>query len=179
MEKLLEEKMREAEELKESPIEFDGENKTAVGLGVEYMTAAETIGPGDVWLYDTVTHERSKCRRTNLAHKLTLKRLDGSSVFTTARPRKLPKRGVLKCMLHPDERKELYDDWGFPVCMKSNLTSPFQVRRHMQKRHKQEYEAIKEEDARIEKDKERQLRETIIASAKPEPPLYVSEKKKK
>jgi len=174
-EQLIEEKMREAENIKETPIEFDGENKTAKGIGVEYMTAAESVGPGDVFIYDTLTHEKSMCRRTNLAHKLKLKRPDGSSVFTTVKPTKLPKRGTLKCMLHPDERKPLYDDWGFPTCMKSNLTSPFQVRRHMQKRHKQEYEAIKEEDARIERDKERQLRETIIGNA--QPPLYVKEEK--
>ena len=164
-EKTIEEKMRDAEAMAESPVEFDGESKTATELGVEYMTAAETIGPGDVWIYDTNTGEKSKCRRTNLGHKLTLKRPDGSPVFTTINTKVQPKRGHLKCMLHPDERKPMYNDWGFSTCKKSNLTSPFQVRRHMQKRHKQEYEAIKEEEARIEKKEERKLREALIKSA--------------
>ena len=51
----------------------------------------------------------------------------------------------------------------------------------MQKRHKQEYEAIREEETRIEKEKERQLREKIINAGQPkeEAPLYVKEPKKK
>jgi hypothetical protein len=173
-EKDLEEKMLDAENVPESQLEIEGKSED-----VEYMTPVPVLSAGQVYIYDTKTHEQSVCRRNNLRHKLSLKREDGSLIFTTVKPKTLPKRGTLKCMLHPDERKPEYDDWGFPVCRKSNLTSPFQVRRHMQKRHKQEYEAIKEEEARIEKDKERQLRETIIASAKPEPPLYVKEPKKK
>ena len=167
-EKALEEKLRDVEEVPEVQLEIEGKSED-----VEYMTPALVLSAGQVYIYETRTHERSVCRRNNLAHKLSLKREDGSLVFTTVRPTVLPKRGVLKCMLHPDERKETYDAWGFPVCRKSNLTSPFQVRRHMQKRHKQEFEAIKEEEARIEKDKERQLRESIIGiGAKQEPPLY-------
>ena len=174
-EKDLEEKILDAENVPEPQVEIEGKSED-----VEYMTPAPVLSAGQVYIYDTKTHERSVCRRNNLRHKLSLKREDDSLIFTTVKPKSPPKRGVLKCMLHPDERTELYDAWGFPVCRKSNLTSPFQVRRHMQKRHKQEYEAIKEEDARIEKDKERQLRETIIASAKKEePPLYVKEPKKK
>ena len=174
-EKTIEEKMRDAEVVPEVQLEIEGKSDD-----VEYMTPAPVLSAGQVYIYDTKTYERSVCRRNILAHKLSLKREDGSLVFTTVKPKALPKRGVLKCMLHPDERKEMYDAWGFPVCMKSNLTNPFQVRRHMQKRHKDEYAAIKEEEARIEKDKERQLRESIIGIGKrEEPPLYVKETKKK
>jgi len=176
MEKALEEQLRDAEVVPEPQLEIEGTIEEA-----EYVFPAEVLGAGQVYIYDTQTHEQSICRRNNLPHKLKLKRPDGSSVFTTAKPKVLPKRGHLRCMLHPRERKSMYDDWGFPVCMKSNLTSPFQVRRHMQKRHKQEYEAIKEEEVRIEKEKERQLRETIIMAGQPkeEAPLYVKETKKK
>lgn len=172
-EKALEEKLRDAETVPEPQLEIEGKSDD-----VEYMTPAPVLSAGQVYIYDTKTYEQSVCRRNNLRHKLTLKRPDGSLVFTTVKPRQLPKRGVLKCMLHPDVRTEMYDAWGFTTCMKSNLTSPFQVRRHMTKRHKQEYEAIKEEEARIEKDKERQLRESIInIGRKEEAPLYVKEKK--
>jgi len=174
-EKALEEKMRDAEVVPEAELEIEGKSDD-----VEYMTPVPVLSAGQVYIYDTKTYEQSICRRNILPHKLKLKRLDGSLVFTTVKPKTPPKRGHLKCMLHPDVRTEMCDAWGFPVCMKSNLTSPFQVRRHMQKRHKQEYEAIKEEETRIEKDKERQLRESIIKMGQgKEAPLYVKESKKK
>ena len=174
-EKTIEEQLRDAEVVPEAQLEIEGKSED-----VEYMKPEPVLSAGQVYIYDTKTHERSVCRRNILPHKLKLKREDDSPVFTTVKPKTLPRRGVLKCMLHPDERTEMYDAWGFPVCKKSNLTSPFQVRRHMQKRHKQEYEAIKEEKTRIEKDEERQLRESIInIGRKEEPPLYVKEEKKK
>jgi hypothetical protein len=160
-EKTIEEKMRDAEAVAEDQLEIEGKVDD-----VEYMTAPEVLSAGQVYIYDTRTNERSVCRRNTLAHKLSLRRTDGSLIFTTLKPKKGPKRGHLKCMLHPDERKPIYDTWGFAVCMKANLTSPFQVRRHMQKRHKQEYEAIREEETRAERDKERQLRESLIKLGK-------------
>ena len=175
MAKAIEEQLRDVENVPEAQLEIEGKSDD-----VEYMTPAPVLSDGQVYIYDTKTHERSVCRRNILPAKLKLKRPDDSFVFTTVKPKTPPKRGVLKCMLHPGERTEMYDTWGFPVCMKSNLTSPFQVRRHMQKRHKQEYEAIKEEATRIEKDKERQLREALIGmGTKQEAPLYQKEAKKK
>ena len=171
----LEEKVLRAEEVPEKQVEIESKPD----FETEYMTPAPVLSAGQAYVYDTRTHERSLCRKNNLRHLLNLKREDGSSVFTTVKPKELPKRGVLKCMLHPDERADIYDTWGFPVCKKSNLTSPFQVRRHMRSRHKQEYEAIKEEEARLEKQKERELREAILMQNKPDPPLYVKEEKKK
>jgi hypothetical protein len=161
MEKLIEEQLRDAEVVPEDQLEIEGKVDD-----VEYMQPVEVLSAGQVYIYDTRTGERSVCRRNILGHKLSLRRPDGSLVFTTIQPKIKPKRGHLKCMLHPDERKPIYDTWGFAVCKKANLTSPFQVRRHMQKRHKQEYEAIREEELRIERDKERQLRETIIKIGK-------------
>ena len=162
-EKSIEEQVLDAEKIPETPITLeDGEDKIATGLGAEYMSAAEVIGPGEVYIYDTLTHERSKCRRTNLTQALLKKRPDGSTVFTTVKPKEQPKRGQFKCMLHPEARLSLYDDWQLPVCMKGNLSSPFQVRRHMQKRHKAEYGAIQEEEKRIDKEEEKKLRRTLI-----------------
>ena len=160
-EKLLEEQLRDAQEVPEDQLEIEGKVDD-----VEYMQPAEVLSGGQVYIYDTKTGERSICRRNILPTKLSLRRPDGSLVFTTIQPKVKPKRGHLKCMLHPDERKPIYDTWGFAVCKKANLTSPFQVRRHMQNRHKQEYEAIKEEQTRLEKEEERKLRESIIKIGK-------------
>ena len=168
--------MRDAEVVPEAQLEIEGKSDD-----VEYMTPAPVLSAGQVYIYDTKTHEQSVCRRNILVHKLKLKREDGSLVFTTVKPKQLPKRGKLKCMLHPDERTEMYDTWGLATCLKANLTSPYQVERHMKKRHKDEWGAIQREETRIEKDKERQLRESIInlGQAKVEPPVYQKEAKKK
>ena len=159
-EKTIEEQLRDAEVVPEAQLEIEGKSED-----VEYMKPEPVLSGGQVYIYDTRTNEQSVCRRNILPAKLKLKREDDSFVFTTVKPKTLPKRGVLKCMLHPDVRTDTYDAWGFPVCRKSNLTSPFQVRRHMTKRHKQEFEAIKEEETRIEKERDRKERDAIIKLA--------------
>jgi len=182
MEKAIEEQIRDAEAVGESPVIIETDKE----LDVE-MTPLELKSAGYVYIYDTRTCERSLCNRNMLPNALRKKRPDGSTVFTTVKPKTGPKRGYLKCMLHPDERKEIYDVWGLATCKKSNLTSPYQVKRHMMKRHKDEYASIKEEEARLEKEKERAEREQtrkfqesfIRQGNKEEPPLYVKEDKKK
>ena len=160
MTEAIEEQIRDAEVVKESQLVIETDKE----LGVE-MSPTQLKSAGYVYIYDTITHERSLCNRNVLLHNLQKKRPDGSVVYTTVKPKVGPKRGHHKCMLHPDERKELYDVWGLATCLKSNLTSPYQVKRHMTKRHKDEYASIKEEDERVEKEKERKLREVLIKSA--------------
>ena len=178
VEKAIEEQLMDVENVPEAQLEIDGTIE-----GAEYVRAEPVLSAGQVMIYDTRTREGSVCRRNILVRKLKLKRPDGSQVFTTVKPLTPPKRGVLKCMLHPDARKPEYDDWGFPVCMKANLNNPFQVRRHMEKRHKDEYRAIKEGQDRAEKDREREERNAIIGlvgrEQPKEAPLYVKEPKKK
>lgn len=44
--------------------------------------------------------------------------------------------GHYKCLLHPESKhRNDYDKVGFPVCLKSNLLNPQQVRRHMEAKH--------------------------------------------
>jgi len=158
MEQAIEEQIRDAEIVAESPVIVE-----AVGeLDVE-MTPTQLKSAGHVYIYDTVTHERSLCNRNMLPHNLRKKRPDGSLVFTTIKPAVGPKRGHLKCMLHPDAPNRWhYDDSGLATCKKSNITSPYQVKRHMMKRHKVEYDTIKDEIATEEKEKDRKLRESLI-----------------
>ena len=160
MEKSVEEQIRDAEVVPESQVVVEADKE----LDVE-MTPTQLTSAGYVYIYDTVTHERSLCNRNMLPNALRKKRPDGSIVFTTVKPKVGPKRGYLKCMLHPDERKEMYDVWGLATCKKSNLTSPYQVRRHMMKRHKDEYASIKEEETREKEERETKLREAFIKAA--------------
>lgn len=68
--------------------------------------------------------------------------------------------------------------------MKSNLTSPYQVNRHMEKKHKDEWKAIEQERTERERQEDRELQRLLLASAvggiskEEKPPLYISKKDK-
>jgi hypothetical protein len=122
----------------------------------------ELKSAGYVYIYDTQTHERSKINRNMLTAKLRQKRNDGTFIFTT---KKLsdPHRGTLKCMLHPDDpNRKHYDDLGLPVCMKSNLTAPHQVKLHMMHRHKTEFATIEAEKAEVTRNEDREYQRAIL-----------------
>jgi len=123
------------------------------------MVALKPKSAGYVYIYDTRTGDRSVCNRNMLKQHLEKKRTDGSLVFTVVDPHITQKRGRFKCLLHPEgPNREHYDELGLPVCRKSNLTSPFQVARHMRKRHPVEWETIEEERKTAERIEEREDR---------------------
>ena len=130
------------------------------------MVRSTMESAGYVYIYDTKTGERSTANRNMLRQLLRRKRPDKSRVFTTVKPPFEPKRGTYKCKLHlEDPNRGHYEEMGFPICPKGNLTSPFQVRRHMEKRHKMEWAAIEEERKDAEKAEDRKLQKTLIQSA--------------
>jgi len=126
---------------------------------VNTMTSA-----GYVWIYDSVTGEVSKTNRNMLKSQLGKKRPDGSFVFTTVKPNIVFKAGGdLKCMLHKDgPNRALYDTLGLPVCPKANLRNPYEVRRHMQKRHKTAWESLEEERKEKERQEELSVRRLMV-----------------
>lgn len=130
------------------------------------MVRSTMESAGWVYIYDTQTGERSTANRNMLRQLLRIRRPDGSRVFTTVKPPFEPERGTYKCMLHADDpNRGYYDTLGFPVCRKSNLTSPFMVRRHMEKRHRMEWAAIEQERKDAERAEDRKLQRTLILSA--------------
>lgn len=164
-EALLQEMLRSAEKAEEP-----GDTNKIVRRGDDLDTPPTVVtsikSAGYSYIYDTLTHERSLVNNNMLPSALKKKRPDGSMVFSTVKPEELVKRGTLKCTLHPDNpNREYYDTLGLPVCLKSNLTSPFQVKRHMQKRHHMEYEALEEERLQAEKDRSIKLQESLILAA--------------
>ncbi len=135
------------------------DSKGQISLGVTELKSA-----GYVWIYDAKTGDPSRINRNMLPSKLKLTRPDGSFVFSLKQLVN-PVRGTFKCMLHPDDaNRAYYDIQGLAVCLKSNLTSPYQVERHMQKRHKVEWETIKNERDRKEKQEDRDLQRQMIES---------------
>ena len=163
----IEEQMRDAEVAPETGVKLDGTEPLTDMSPVKMQSA------GYVYIYNTRTAERSVCNRNMLMAHLRKVRPDGSLVFTTRKSSFSPKRGTLKCMLHPDDpNRAHYDELGLATCRKANLTSPYQVQRHMLKRHKMEHATIKEEiankekeEAREERKQDRKLRETLIKGA--------------
>lgn len=140
------------------------------------MTTSTLESAGWTYIYDSRTGDKSLCNNNMLAQHLKKKRPDGSYVFTTQKPKVMPKLGTLKCMLHPDNPKRgHYDELGLGTCKKSNLTSPFQVTRHMQKRHKMEWQTLEAERIEAEKQEEREFRKSLMGKA--EAPLYVKGEK--
>ena len=128
---------------------------------------------GWAYIYDTRTGDRSVTNRNMLPAQLKKKRPDGSLVFTTRKPKTVPFKGKVKCLLHPDqpERAE-YDQLGYPECDKSNIPNPHQLNLHMMHRHKVEWAAIqearKEEKEREDRKFQRDLMKTVAGGAKRE-----------
>ena len=127
-------------------------------------------------VFDTKTGVSSNINNNMLPAALRKKRPDGSYVFTIKRPNVPPRQGIYKCLLHKeDPNRKHYDQLGFAVCPKGNLSSPFHVRRHMKARHKVEWEAIEEERLTLEKQEERDFQRSLLGKAT-KAPLYVSDK---
>jgi hypothetical protein len=161
---LIEEMMRDAEETAEPGTLH---SKTVIHEGDETLPSPMIVksidSAGYAPIYDTQTGERSLTNKNMLRAQLGKKRPDGTPYFTTKNPNIKPKTGTLKCMLHPDDpNRGYYDELGLPVCRKSNLTSPYQVKRHMQKRHPSAWETIEEEIRKTEKEEDRKLQRSLI-----------------
>ena len=130
------------------------------------VQVASLESAGYVYVYDTETAERSITNRNMLETQLSKLRPDGTRFFTTVKPAFEPKRGTLKCLLHKDDPdRGQYDSWGFATCNKSNLVSEFQVNRHVQIRHRQEWQTIYEERERKEKEEDRNFQRQLLGLA--------------
>lgn len=147
-----------------------------VHAGDDELDAQIVVGkikePGVVAIYDTRTGERSLTSRHMLNLQLSKMREDGSLAFSKEPPRDTrghaiePKRGKLKCMLHPDDpNRTLYDSWGLTTCTKDCLPSRQEVKSHMQRRHKREWATIEEDRLERQQEKDRKLQEAILVAA--------------
>ena len=142
------------------------------------MTLAELSSAGWVYIYEISDGQRSIANRNMLPQLLKVK-VNGKLRFTTRKPDYEPKRGTLKCLLHKDDSNRAhYNEIGFVTCPKSNITSPYQVARHMEKRHPVEWKTIEKERTDKEKAEDRQFQHAVLNAVKPAP-LYVSKKDKK
>ena len=179
----IEEMLRDAEKGQE-PVPAD--YSQVLDKGDETGTPMIALRPksaGYSIVYDTKTFEPSLVNNNMLPRLLRKKREDGTYVFGL-KQLGMPRVGTFKCLLHQDDpNRKYYGITGLAVCPKDNLASPFQVRRHMLKKHKVEWDQIEDERKEKEKQEDRDFQRHLIGVGKQEtkdekPPLYVSAKDK-
>ena len=143
--------------------------ETPWGITIEEMESA-----GWVTVWDKFTGEPSKVNRNMLAAQLLKVNDDGVRCFTTVKPAIEPWRGNTLCMLHPDsEDRPVYDRMGLPVCKSGNLASEFQMRLHMQHRHKNEWAQLQDIEQQKVDEEERLVRQALIRANTPTEDLLV------
>jgi len=130
------------------------------------MTVKEISSAGHVYVWDSRTFEKIPILYYMLPSKLRLRRQDGSFRFTTSDPHRLPKRGSIKCLLHKNSPQRVhFNELGFRVCPKDNITNQHELKQHMLKKHKQEWAAIEDERKERERQEDRQLQHLILGKA--------------
>ena len=143
--------------------------ETPWGITIEEMESA-----GWVTVWDKFTGEPSKVNRNMLAAQLLKVNDEGVRCFTTVKPAIEPWRGSTLCMLHPDsEDRSAYDRMGLPVCKSGNLASEFQMRLHMQHRHKNEWAQLQDIEQQKVDEEERLVRQALIRANTPTEDLLV------
>ena len=121
------------------------------------MTALDLHSAGWVYVYDTLTADRSVVNRNMLPQQLEKRRPDGSYAFSTRRPEGVePIRGQLKCLLHDDDpNRERYNSMGLVHCVKSNLLTELDRERHMKYRLPRAFATLEDERRREDREAER------------------------
>ena len=146
------------EEIQSKPPEIEEYNKG-------FASQLKTKNAGKSPIYDTKDGKMSWSMDNMLPHQLKKLHKDGTLRFTVYDPHIAQVRGQYKCMLHKDGLdREFYDTLYLPICNKDNITSPYQVQRHMQKRHKMELASIVSEREKKDKAEDRQLQRDMIVA---------------
>lgn len=156
-------------------------NGVDVGMGelTAVGTESGTSASEKVTVYSTVDGRESHVFLHQLKGVLKMRLPNGKPMYWVEgmderdRPPHY-QHGTLKCLLHPKhENREMYDQIGLqgrfcnltdPEKGKANLRSEMDVDAHMRICHRQEYQIIKDNEARIERMKDRE-RDNLIASA--------------
>lgn len=118
-----------------------------------------------VTIYSTIDGEPRHINTYMLAKTIRKKRADGRPAFTM-KPVVQYLPGTLKCMLHPEsDLRELCDRIGLRhrSCSMDNIRTKLDQRLHMEHRHRQEWAAIAEYQAELEKEEEREFRRALLS----------------
>lgn len=148
-------KIEEKKLLEEMLADVKGHSRKIEKVEGSFPSVITVNDEGLVDIYEIATGRKVTILRYMLSQLLQTKR------FTTAAMTE--KRGNMKCLLHPDsENREHYNELGLPLCLKSNITSKYQVEQHMKKRHPSAWAAIEQERKDFEKQEEREFQRTLV-----------------
>ena len=132
-ENLIQEMLRDAKktnlggDFEANPIIHRGDSDVPAPMVVNKVTNA-----GYVFVWDSRTFKKAPVLYYMLPQVLRQRREDGSYRWQVVDPGKKPKQGTFKCMLHAEgENRPHYDELGFRVCRKENMTNLHQVSLHM------------------------------------------------
>jgi hypothetical protein len=132
------------------------------------MTTSQLQSAGWVYVYDTVTADRSVVNRNMLPQQLQKQRLDGSYFFSTRKPEGgEPVIGDINCLLHVDgPDREKYDRMGLVTCTKIGFRNELNRDQHLRSRHPRAYATLENERVREDREAERLERMALTESIK-------------
>ena len=127
---------------------------------------AVTRTQGDkIKVYSTETGDASEILAYMLRKQMEKRLPNGDRAFSL-RPTKTVRKGKITCLFHPlhkDRARLAALGLDHVACPKSNLRSQFDLRMHLEHRHRDEYASVKEDQARQEKEEERRFLRTQMA----------------
>jgi hypothetical protein len=155
-----------------TPLELDGDfGEIGEGSGI----VAHDEGRDRVTVYSTVDGRPSVVLVSMLAKTLMKTLPGGAKAFSLDAPEEAYAGGSTRCLLHPEhEERATWDEPAIGLagitCGKGNLRSQFDLRLHMEHRHKIEWGVIQERRERLEKERREErelaLQEAMIAAVK-------------
>lgn len=142
------------------------------GDGNTPLSAVSAVsGAGHLKVYAINTQDGKKdgdvsiINANMLPTQLKKRRDSGELAFTALDPGVRPLSGELKCRLHPDDNeRETFDEMGLATCHKANIRNKYELNRHMQHRHKQEWGAIEDLMKQKERDEDREFQRALMSS---------------
>lgn len=108
-------------------------------------------------LMNSVLKQRFATTRKDLRHARP-----GDKIFVFEQPKARPPELMNRCRLHPkDPDRENWDTMGLPTCSKP-LANPYEVDRHMQKKHSTAWGAIERERLSRERLEDRKAQSAMM-----------------
>ena len=113
------------------------EDLGTVGDNGEFQLSSNTPDTPVVILYRTDNGDPVPIHRYLLGDTLALVDPVTRLPRFSQEPVLLPERQTMVCLLHPDHpQRGRWDSMGLPVCLKTGFLSEYEVRIHMEKKHK-------------------------------------------
>lgn len=139
-------------------------------IGVDQVSTAQVP---DVILYHTIDHTSRPMFRhqANEALKKRFPRIypdaphmAGQPVFSRTPTGEVVQGKRFPCALNPKNPENAsFSDWGFPQCL-SEFVSPYHAQRHLEKKHRSEWETIKTVRDDLRRDEDRALQREMLAA---------------